>query len=209
MLTDMGLSGKLKGLLSLSAASAALLQGTVSLPANIPPPVFDRKEASKATTVTTDKLVLAPSPASTVTQFAGHSSHSSHSSHASHRSHYSSTGAASYYPAPSPAISYATPPSVPVPRPVATNSSFANTGSTTNTNQPVDQDTAMASRVVEFQKKQAAEGSAMAQYSLGIRYLTGDGVGKNVEKAKTLLEMSAEQGYSPAKRKLAELGAVR
>ncbi|MDE2103407.1 MAG: SEL1-like repeat protein [Patescibacteria group bacterium] len=54
--------------------------------------------------------------------------------------------------------------------------------------------------------KQAAEGSAYAQYSLGICYLYGsEGAETNAEKAKMLLELSAVQGNAFAKQKLDEL----
>jgi TPR repeat protein len=59
-------------------------------------------------------------------------------------------------------------------------------------------------KTVEFQKKRAAEGSPTAQYDLGLRYLTGDGVEQNKELARQWLEASAAQGHAPAKRKLEE-----
>jgi len=237
----MGLSNKLKNLLSLSAASVAFFQGAVSAPANIPPAVVDRKEVIKEyPTLTTDKLVLTPATASTV-QYAGHRSHSSHRSHASHRSHYSgSTGGGYVAQAPSsppPTYYYSTPPAprvaAPAARPVAVvpqkpqvstfglPSGTANTNLggveqvipvsavNTNTNQVTVVDDSLTTKIIEFQKKRAAEGSPSAQFSLGVRYLNGDGVERNLEKGKVLLEMSAEQGNQQAKEKLKEVGQTK
>jgi hypothetical protein len=60
-------------------------------------------------------------------------------------------------------------------------------------------------KTIEFQKKRAEEGSPSAQYELGLRYLKGDGLEKDVETGRKWLEKSAEQDYSPAKKKLEEL----
>jgi len=60
-------------------------------------------------------------------------------------------------------------------------------------------------KTIEFQKKRAAEGSPSAQYELGLRYLTGDGVEKNEAEGMKLLDQSADQDYTLAKRKLEEL----
>ncbi len=62
-------------------------------------------------------------------------------------------------------------------------------------------------KVVESQMKRAEGGSAQAQYDLGLRYLSGDGVGKDDAKAREWLEKSAEGGNSEAKRKLESLNA--
>ena len=58
---------------------------------------------------------------------------------------------------------------------------------------------------IEFQKKRAAQGSPSAQYELGLRYLTGDGVEKDEAAGLKLLEESAKQDYTLAKRKLEAL----
>jgi len=60
-------------------------------------------------------------------------------------------------------------------------------------------------KTIEFQKKRAAEGSPSAQYELGLRYLLGDGVDKDETAGMKLLEQSAAQDYTLAKRKLEEL----
>jgi uncharacterized protein len=64
-------------------------------------------------------------------------------------------------------------------------------------------------RTVEFQKKRAAKGSPSAQYELGLRYLTGDGVEKDEKAGMKLLEGSAKQDYTLAKRKLEALKEKR
>jgi uncharacterized membrane protein len=60
-------------------------------------------------------------------------------------------------------------------------------------------------KTIEFQKKRAEEGSPSAQYELGLRYLKGDGLEKDVEAGRKWLEKSAQQDYSLAKKKLEEL----
>lgn len=60
-------------------------------------------------------------------------------------------------------------------------------------------------RVLEFQRKRAEVGSPTAQYELGIRYLTGKGVEKNLAEARKWLEAAAKQDNVWAKRKLKEL----
>jgi TPR repeat protein len=60
-------------------------------------------------------------------------------------------------------------------------------------------------KTIEFQKRRAGEGSATSQYDLGMRYLKGDGVEKNLEEARKWLELSAKGGNNQAKAKLEEL----
>lgn len=62
-------------------------------------------------------------------------------------------------------------------------------------------------RVVAFQTKRAEEGSASAQYELGLRYIKGDGVEKNVSKAQRWLKAAAAGGNTQAVRKLAEMAS--
>ena len=61
-------------------------------------------------------------------------------------------------------------------------------------------------RVISFQKQRAQEGSASAAYELGLRYLKGDGVEKDAERARQWLALAAKGGSSSAQKKLAELG---
>mgnify|MGYP001189954148 CR=1 FL=1 len=58
---------------------------------------------------------------------------------------------------------------------------------------------------IEFLKKRAEAGSPSAQYELGKRYMTGDGVEKDFALARKWLEASAKQGEENAKLKLSEL----
>lgn len=64
---------------------------------------------------------------------------------------------------------------------------------------------AQLQRTIEFQKKRAEEGSPTAQYDLGMRYLTGDGVDKDVDAAQKWLKAAAKNGNKDAEKKLAEL----
>ncbi len=60
-------------------------------------------------------------------------------------------------------------------------------------------------KTVESQKKRAEEGSASAQYELGMRYLNGNGVEKNLKLARKWLELSAQQGNATAAKRLEAL----
>lgn len=66
-----------------------------------------------------------------------------------------------------------------------------------------------AQKIVEFQKRRAAQGSATAQYDLAIRYLKGDGVELDEQKGRELLESAAKNGHSQAKKKLDEFKALQ
>jgi TPR repeat protein len=63
-------------------------------------------------------------------------------------------------------------------------------------------------RTVEFQKKRAEAGSSTAQYDLAVRYMTGDGVEKDLALAKKWLEEAAKNGHTYAPRKLEELNKL-
>ena len=60
-------------------------------------------------------------------------------------------------------------------------------------------------KTIEFEKKNAEKGSAWAQYSLGLRHLTGDGVEKDEAAARKWLEAAAKNNDSRAKKQLEEL----
>ncbi len=60
-------------------------------------------------------------------------------------------------------------------------------------------------RLLDFQIKRAGAGSPTAQYELGLRYLTGKGVEKNLLEGRKWLEASAKQDNVWAQRKLKEL----
>ncbi|MBI2929249.1 MAG: sel1 repeat family protein [Verrucomicrobia bacterium] len=60
-------------------------------------------------------------------------------------------------------------------------------------------------KTVEFQKKRAEQGSPLAQYDLGLRYLKGDGVTQSLDLAKHWFARAATNGNSMAARRLEEL----
>ena len=73
---------------------------------------------------------------------------------------------------------------------------------------PIASSEEVARNTLEFQKKRAEAGAAHAQFDLGIRYLNGDRVGKDLTAARKWLKAAAENGHSQAKRKLEELEKV-
>jgi TPR repeat protein len=64
---------------------------------------------------------------------------------------------------------------------------------------------AVLKSTVEWQKKRAEHGSPSAQYDLGVRYLTGDGVERNPALARKWLQAAATNGNRQAATKLSEL----
>ncbi|MBA4147006.1 MAG: SEL1-like repeat protein [Verrucomicrobia bacterium] len=60
-------------------------------------------------------------------------------------------------------------------------------------------------KTIAFQTTRASDGSASAQYDLGIRFLKGNGVEQNETEARRWLEAAATQGNTLAIQKLAEL----
>lgn len=61
---------------------------------------------------------------------------------------------------------------------------------------------AIERRTIAFHQKRAQEGSASAQYELGLRHLEGRGVEKDEAQARKWLSASAEQGNNQAYAKL-------
>ncbi|MDB6130269.1 MAG: Sel1 repeat [Verrucomicrobiales bacterium] len=57
-------------------------------------------------------------------------------------------------------------------------------------------------KLIQFQMRQAAIGLPTAQYELGLRYLNGDGLEKQPDKARELFQKSAAQGNAEAKKQL-------
>jgi TPR repeat protein len=57
---------------------------------------------------------------------------------------------------------------------------------------------------LQWQMERAEKGSDPAQYALGMRYLEGKGVDKDLKKARKWLTESAKQGNADAKKALAE-----
>lgn len=67
---------------------------------------------------------------------------------------------------------------------------------------------AVLKRTIEFQKKRAEAGSASAQYDLGKRYLTGDGLAQDLDAARKWFEAAAKQDHEGASAKLEELKKI-
>jgi len=60
-------------------------------------------------------------------------------------------------------------------------------------------------RVLAFHQELAAKGDAYGEYKMGLRYLNGDGVDKDPQKARDLLGKAAAQGNKDASDELAKL----
>jgi hypothetical protein len=60
-------------------------------------------------------------------------------------------------------------------------------------------------RAVTWYQRAAQQGHAGPELNLGLLYERGEGVPKNPERARSLVEAAAKQGLAPAQRKLAEL----
>src|SRR5881394_3185291 len=67
------------------------------------------------------------------------------------------------------------------------------------------EESAEAKKKLQWQMERAEKGSDPAQYALGMRYVTGDGVPKDLEKAKKWLRESAKNGNADGKKKLPEV----
>jgi TPR repeat protein len=63
-------------------------------------------------------------------------------------------------------------------------------------------------RVLAFQQQRAREGSASAQYDLAMRYLKGDGVEKDVQRARQWLTTAAKGSSPEARRQLEQLDST-
>jgi TPR repeat protein len=192
----MSLKGKLSGILSLSAASAALVQN--SAVANLKGVEIDvsTSNPSLKTESTPAKLTFdVPEQEDLLRLYAGHRSHSSHSSHSSHYSgsgHYSSSGytVPSYpatprpsYPITTPAPSYQYAP----PKPIVPKT-----------------DSDLPRRIFDGKRRSAAQGIARFQYEVGLAYLTGDGVEKKEQTGRLYLELAARNNYPGAVIKVTE-----
>jgi hypothetical protein len=212
----MALNDRLRKVLSLSAASMALLQSAGvanGQPIEVASTSTDSKSKDGIQTKA-DSLILEP-PHQKVLLYADHTSHSSHDSHSSH---YSGTDDSGGYDYSTPAQTYAPPPAPPPPPPspteqVATNpvdiSAMVSNPTSTNTvttNSVADANAAANAADIELLTKAAAQGSASAQLALGIDYRDGSkGLPKNAERAKMLFEMSAIQGDTDGKLLLDDL----
>jgi hypothetical protein len=200
----MTIKAKLNGIMSLSAASMALL-GINSAEGD--PSIAESNGKSDipdkgGVLLKTNHLILAPPHQDKMLQL-----YAAHSSHVSHASHYSGAGGmggddyappAPYTPPPAPVYPYY-PPQRRVPAQPAVppdNSNTDGNASATNVVRPMTL------------KERAARGSDNSQCQLAFDYLSGDnGVETNNEKANLLFEFAAMQGNTVAKEKFAELAA--
>lgn len=57
-------------------------------------------------------------------------------------------------------------------------------------------------RIINFQRQKAISGNPGSQYDLGMRYLKGNGVEQDRKQAMTWLKLSANGGYSRAKKQV-------
>ena len=71
------------------------------------------------------------------------------------------------------------------------------------------EESAEAKKKLQWVMDRAEKGSDTAQYTLGIRYVGGDGVPKDLEKAKKWLREAAKNGNADAKKKLPEVEAMK
>lgn len=225
----MALNDGLRKIISLSAASMALLQSVSmvgSQPSQNASPEWDNTSKDELR-AKTDRLMLQTPTEKQPLLYADHSSHSSHDSHSSH---YSGTtddsGDSSDYSTPAPTYPAYTPPPPPptpppAPAPQATNASeeevrealfpgmtndVTGTNDMTGTNSIADANAAADAADIELLTKAAAQGSEQAQLALGIDYRDGlKGLPKNIERAKMLFEMSAIQGDTDGKLLLDDL----
>jgi hypothetical protein len=212
----MDTKGKFSGILSLSAASAALMQSSASSKEStvaLQSSSLSTEDPNFQVSVQTGHLVLKPGLQDAISElYAGHTSHSSHASHSSgvgHSSHYSGTSYA-YPSTPSysaPRSSSAVYQSAPSYKPTTVRAVAATNAVPTATNQAPKTALETAEQAnVDDLKKKAAHGSADAQYSLAMLYQHGwKGVKQDLERAKMLLELAAVQGYFPASTRLKEL----
>ena len=202
----MGTEEKKLGILTLSAATAALLQSSICAESKPTTEGTDNPSGASIAQVSanTNGLILdVPDQKELLRLYADHSSHASHSSHVSGMGGDDSYPAP-YYPPPVTPVYPSTPPPV---APAATITPAAPAASVTRTND-ISAEAAANAVHIKTLTEEAATGSAYAQYSLGICYLYGsDGVKPNIDRAKMLLELSAVQGNDYAKQKLAELNS--
>jgi TPR repeat protein len=62
---------------------------------------------------------------------------------------------------------------------------------------------------LKFEEEQAENGRDLYQYRMGMRYLKGDGVEKDLTKASEYLRKSAAQGNQDAAKALAKSGTQK
>jgi TPR repeat protein len=203
---SMATTGKIPTILSLSAATMALFeiaQSSKGQSINASTSKTDEAFNSQMTSQTDHVVLEPPHQKELLRLYAGHSSHSSHSSHVSGMggdSYPVQAPVPAYIPAQRQPVYQTTP--VPVkPASIQTNTPIVSIAETNNTASVTTK-----LNYLESLKKEAANGSADAQYALALYYIHGEGgCEKNIEKAKMLLELSTIQGNSDAKNRLEKL----
>src|ERR1039458_1116485 len=194
---------KMQGIISLSSASLALLQSTVSANGDqTDKSSIDLNNALKERVAAkTDQLTLAPvHHEELIRLYAGHSSHASHSSHVS--------GASG---------SYDSTPSVPV-APSVTQPTYVQPQYTNETPLTPEQieaanvkaaadKKASAEKALKYNQDLADSGDAYGLLRMGERYRDGDGVPKDLAKAREYLAKAAAAGSTTAAGDLKKLPA--
>jgi TPR repeat protein len=71
-----------------------------------------------------------------------------------------------------------------------------------------EQRQAADARILKLEEEKAAEGSGLYQYRLGMRYLSGKGVEKDLGKARDMFQKSADLGNDDAAAELKKLAAL-
>jgi hypothetical protein len=193
---------KLQGIISLSSATMALLQSTVSANGEqSDKSSIDLNNALKERVAAkTDQLTLAPVHHEELIQlYAGHSSHASHSSHVS-----GTSGA------------YDSTPSVPV-APVVTQPTYVQpqyTNETPLTPEQIEAANAKAAadkkasgeKALKYNQKLADEGDPYGLLRMGERYRDGDGVSKDLAQAHDYFTKAVAAGSPTAADELSQLG---
>jgi TPR repeat protein len=193
---------KLQGIISLSSASLALLQSTVSANGDqSDKSSIDLNNALKERVAAkTDQLTLAPVHHEELIRL-----YAAHSSHASHSSHVSGTSG-----------SYDSTPSVPV-APAVTQPTYVQPQSTDEPPLTPEQIEAAKAKVaadkkasgekaLKYNQKLADEGDPYGLLRMGERYRDGDGVPKDLAQARDYFTKAVAAGSPTAADELSQLG---
>lgn len=193
---------KLRGIISLSSASMALLQSTVSANGDqTDKSSIDLNNAlNERVAAKTDQLTLAPVHHEELIQlYAGHSSHASHSSHVSGAS--AADDSSTTVPV-APAVTqptYVQPQSANeqslTPEQIEAANAKAAAGKKAN-----------AEKALKYNQKLADEGDPYGLLRMGERYRDGDGVPKDLAQARDYFTKAVAAGSPTAADELSQLG---
>lgn len=188
---------KLRGIISLSSASIALLQSTVSANGDQSDKssIDLNNSLNERVAAKTDQLTLAPVHHEELIRL--YADHSSHASHASHSSHVSGTSEA-----------YDSTPSVPVAPPVT-----QPTYEPPLTPEQIEAAKAKAAadkkageeKGLKYNQELAAKGDPYGLLRMGERYRDGDGVPKDLAKARDYFTKAIAAGSPSAADELSQL----